>query len=101
MERTGLRGTKEFVEKETAKAGRKHWAGCYSVVLTGAGVVPGAIVGKSDRFAAYPQADPTTPGDLSATMFHALGIDANAHYTDATNRPYRLTTGNPVVKLFE
>jgi hypothetical protein len=81
--------------------GRKHWAGCYSVVLAGAGVVPGAIVGKSDRFAAYPQADPTTPGDLSATMFHALGIDANAHYTDATNRPYRLTTGNPVVKLFE
>ena len=27
-------------------------------------------------------------------------IDANDHYTDATNRPYRLTTGNPVTKLF-
>ena len=80
--------------------GRKHWGGCYSVVLAGAGVVPGAVVGKSDRIAAYPQAEPTTPGDLAATMFHALGIGADAHYTDATNRPYRLTTGNPVTKLF-
>jgi hypothetical protein len=80
--------------------GRKHWGACYSVLLAGAGVTPGAIYGKSDRFAAYPQADPTTPGDLAATMFHALGIPADAHYTDATNRPYRAVTGSPVTKLF-
>jgi hypothetical protein len=80
--------------------GRKHWAACYSVVLAGAGVAPGAVFGASDRHAAYPQAEPTTPGDLAATMFHALGIQADAHYTDATNRPYRATTGNPVTKLF-
>ena len=80
--------------------GRKHWGACYSVVLAGAGVTPGAVYGSSDRHAAYPQADPVTPGDLAATMFHALGIPADAHYTDATNRPYRATTGNPVTALF-
>jgi hypothetical protein len=80
--------------------GRKHWAACYSVLLAGAGVVPGSVYGASDRIAAYPQSDPTTPGDLAATMFHALGIPADAHYTDATDRPYRAVTGNPVTKLF-
>ena len=60
----------------------------------------GALYGKSDRIAAYPQTDPTTPGDLAATMFHALGIPPDAHYTDATDRPYRAVTGTPVTKLF-
>jgi hypothetical protein len=80
--------------------GRKHWAACYSVVLAGAGVTPGAVIGKSDRFAAYPQSDPVTPGDLSATMFHALGIPADTHYEDLTARPQRIATGDPVTKLF-
>jgi hypothetical protein len=80
--------------------GRKHWGGCYSVVLAGAGVTPGAIVGRSDRIAAYPGADPTTPGDLAATLFHSLGVAADTHYDDLTSRPQRVVTGEPVVKLF-
>lgn len=80
--------------------GRKHWGACYSVLLAGAGVAPGSLFGKSDRVAAYPQAEPTTPGDLAATMFHALGIPADAHYTDATDRPYRAVSGTPITKLF-
>ena len=80
--------------------GRKHWGMCYSVVLAGAGVAPGAVVGRSDRFAGYPQSDPTTPGDLSATMFHALGVPPDTHYEDLTNRPQRVVTGEPIFKLF-
>jgi hypothetical protein len=80
--------------------GRKHWAGCYSVLFAGAGVVPGAVLGASDRIGAYPQSEPTAPGDLAATMFHALGVPADAHYTDAADRPYRAVTGRPVTKLF-
>ncbi|MBP3956543.1 DUF1501 domain-containing protein [Gemmata sp. G18] len=91
------------VEKSFAgrgSPGRKHWGACYSVLLAGAGIVPGALYGKSDRIAAYPQAEPTTPGDLAATMFHALGVEPDAHYTDATDRPYRAVTGTPITKLF-
>jgi Protein of unknown function (DUF1501) len=80
--------------------GRKHWGACYSVVLAGAGVTPGAIYGSSDRHGAYPQSDPVTPGDLAATMFHALGISSNDHYTNHNDRPYRATTGNPITRLF-
>ncbi len=80
--------------------GRKHWAACYSVVLAGAGVTPGASYGRSDKQAAHPLADPVTPGDLAATLFHALGIPANTHYEDFTNRPSRIVTGTPVTKLF-
>jgi hypothetical protein len=80
--------------------GRKHWAGCYSVVLAGAGVTPGAVYGRSDRIGAYPAADPVAPGDLAATLFHALGIPADTHYEDLTARPQRVVTGDPVTKLF-
>lgn len=80
--------------------GRKHWARCYSIVLAGAGIRRGAVYGASDRHGAYPQTNPVTPGDLSATMFHALGVSAETHYTDLANRPQRMTTGNPVTALF-
>jgi len=80
--------------------GRKHWAACYSVVLAGAGVTPGASHGRSDTRAAYPLADPVSPGDLSATLFHALGIPSDTHYEDSTTRPTRIVTGTPVTKLF-
>jgi hypothetical protein len=80
--------------------GRKHWGACYSVVLAGAGIAGGGLHGRSDRFAANPQSDPVTPGDLTATLFHALGVDPSGHYTDLTDRPYRIATGEPVLKLF-
>lgn len=80
--------------------GRKHWPRCYSVILAGGGVKAGAVYGSSDRQGAYPQANPTTPGDLAATLFHALGIDCETHYTDLANRPQRMTTGTPVTDLF-
>jgi hypothetical protein len=81
--------------------GRKHWAQCYSVVLAGAGMRRGGVYGASDRHGAYPQCNPVTPGDLAATLFHALGIPADTHFTDLTGRPNRATSGNPVTQLLE
>src|SRR5439155_20410017 len=56
------------------KAGRDHWPHCYTVLLAGGGVRGGAIYGASDRFAAYPARDPTTPEDVAATIQHAFGV---------------------------
>jgi hypothetical protein len=81
--------------------GRKHWAQCYSVVLAGAGIRRGIVHGASDRHGAYPQSSPVTPGDLSATLIHALGIPADTHFIDLTNRPHRVASGDPVAVLFE
>jgi hypothetical protein len=80
--------------------GRKHWAQCYSVVFAGAGIRRGVVHGASDRHGAYPQSSPVTPGDLAATLFHALGIPADTHFTDLTNRPHRVASGDPVTVLF-
>jgi hypothetical protein len=80
--------------------GRKHWAGAYSVLLAGAGVRGGAIIGASDRIAAYPSTNPYTPCDLAATMFASLGIDAASHYHDLADRPYAVSPGRAIGELW-
>jgi hypothetical protein len=77
-------------------AGRDHWPKCYPVVLAGGGVKRGFVFGASDRFGAYPSQDPVRPDDVSATMFHLLGIDPRTEIRDALNRPFPISTGKPI-----
>jgi hypothetical protein len=80
--------------------GRKHWAAVYSLVLAGAGVSRGGVVGASDRGAAYPRTRPIGPWDVTATMFHALGIDPAGHYQDNEARPYTICDGTPIPEIY-
>ncbi|MCI0459607.1 MAG: DUF1501 domain-containing protein [Gemmataceae bacterium] len=75
-------------------AGRDHWPQCYTVLLAGAGVRRGYVHGASDRFGAYPARDPVRPEDLSATLFHLLGIDPHSEVRDPLNRPLPISTGS-------
>jgi len=81
-------------------AGRDHWPECSSVLLAGGGVIGGAIHGSSDRLGAYPATNPTTPGDLAATIFARFGIDPATEIHDQANRPFLLATGTPLRTLF-
>ena len=81
-------------------AGRDHWPECSSVVLIGGGITGGAVHGSSDRMGAYPATNPTTPGDLAATIFARFGIDPATEIHDQTQRPYLLATGKPLQHLF-
>jgi hypothetical protein len=83
-----------------ATPGRKHWAATYSIVLAGAGVVPGAIIGRSDRHAGYPVSKKFGPWDVTATIAHALGIDSSSHFQDLTGRPYAISSGQPITELY-
>ena len=83
-----------------ASAGRKHWAAAYSIVLAGAGVRGGSIIGATDRHAAFPISTKYGPWDVIATIFHALGIDPASHFQDSANRPYPLTSGQPIAALY-
>jgi hypothetical protein len=83
-----------------ASPGRKHWAGTYSIVLAGAGVARGAVLGASDRIAAYPLADRVAPWDVAATIFAALGVDPATEYLDPLGRPFPLTIGTPIARLY-
>ena len=80
--------------------GRKHWARVYSIVMAGAGVTPGAVLGASDRWGGEPHGDALGPWDVAATMFSALGIDPAGHFEDPLSRPYPITVGQPVGALY-
>src|SRR5205814_4199007 len=54
--------------------GRDHWANVFTSVLAGGGVRGGVVYGSSDRFAAYPAANPTSPADLAATIYSRFGV---------------------------
>jgi hypothetical protein len=68
-------------------AGRDHWTETYSIVMAGAGVPGGQIVGKSDADGGYAIEDPHTPEEYGVTIYEKLGIDRDLPLFDATNRP--------------
>ena len=80
--------------------GRKHWASVYSIVMAGAGVQRGTTYGASDRFAGYVEENAVTPGDLTATLFSALGVDPTGHYRDHSDQPVPIATGRPITGLY-
>jgi uncharacterized protein (DUF1501 family) len=84
----------------TDATGRDHWPQCYSILLAGGGTRGGAVVGRSDRHAAYPAERPVAPQDVLASLYDALGIDGTVELTDRLGRPSPLTRGEVVRELF-
>lgn len=80
-------------EISTNNAGREHWPFCYSGLLAGGGIQPGAVYGASDKHAAYPIANPVSPQDFATTILYALGIPTESVLVDQENRPHRITSG--------
>jgi Protein of unknown function (DUF1501) len=79
------------------QGGRDHWGHVFSMALAGAGIRGGQVIGASDKNGAYPVTDPIRGGDITATIFHLLGIDPNGMFRDKTNRPHPLTKGEPIL----
>ena len=82
-----------------AHGGRDHWGHVFSFALAGAGISGGQAFGSSDRQGAYPRDGRLEPQDLTATIFHLLGIHHNATFTDMTGRPFPVSKGEPVYTL--
>ena len=90
-------GRTPIINKE---AGRDHWPQCYSMVLAGGGIRGGQVVGESDKTGSRPLNRPVSPSDIHATVFDALGYDAqhiNYHMTDG--RPMPVCDGTPIHEL--
>jgi uncharacterized protein (DUF1501 family) len=81
------------------EGGRDHWPACFTVVLAGGGVRGGQVYGSSDKIAAYPMSNAVTPQDLTATLYHCLGVDPHAVIYDQQSRPYALVDGTPVTAV--
>jgi hypothetical protein len=80
-------------------AGRDHWPQCYPAILAGGGVKRGFVYGSSDKNGAFPAENPLRPEDISATMFHLLGIDPRTEVRDPLDRPLPLSPGTPITAI--
>jgi hypothetical protein len=90
----------QFTGNGVNKTGRDHWAACYSILVAGGKAGGGRVLGKSDRIAAYPAADPYPPEDVQATVLHALGVRPSSTVRDGFGRDVPLSTGKVRKALF-
>lgn len=88
---TGEFGRTPRVNKD---AGRDHWGPSTAIAVAGGGVRGGTVVGASNERAEKPATTPYGPEDLSATIFHALGIDPKTKFHTAEGRPIPIVPGN-------
>jgi uncharacterized protein (DUF1501 family) len=90
----------QFTGNGVDASGRDHWAQCYSLVVAGGPAGGGRVLGRSDRFAAYPADDPYSPQDLTASILHGLGVDPHELVRDAFGRQVPLSAGRVRTSLF-
>ncbi len=57
--------------------GRDHWINSMFALFAGGGIRGGQVYGATDKVAGYPIEKPVWPGDIAATIYHALGIRRN------------------------
>jgi uncharacterized protein (DUF1501 family) len=82
--------------------GRDHWAASWSVMLGGGGLKNGQAIGATDKDGVQ-IADGSKaylPGDIWATVAHAMGIPVNTVHTSKRGRPMKLANGGtPIQEL--
>jgi hypothetical protein len=83
------------------EGGRDHWGAAGSLFFAGGGVRGGQVIGATDRQAANPVTAPWGPGDVAASIYHALGIDPETTIYDRLRRPYPvLPAGRVIAGMF-
>jgi hypothetical protein len=100
LEKTLVLVTGEFgrTPRINNKAGRDHWGPAFTVALGGGGIQGGRVVGKSDARAEKPASTPFGPEDLSATVFHLLGIDPKEEFYTPEGRPVAIVNNGRVMQ---
>jgi len=79
-------------------AGRDHWPGAMSVLMAGAGVPRGHIVGATDPKGYYASDNVYKPEDFAASLYTKLGIDPNQVLHTTTGRPIPLVNQGRLMK---
>jgi hypothetical protein len=79
--------------------GRDHWGHVFSFVMAGAGVSGGQVYGSSEKTGGFPLSNRVQPQELTASIFHLLGIGHDSTFRDRTGRPLAVSKGEPLWKL--
>ncbi len=75
-------------------AGRDHWPRVGGALLAGGGLRTGQVIGATDRLGGEIADRPVHFGEVFATLYHQLGINANeVTIEDLSGRPHFLVDG--------
>ncbi len=88
--------------KISAQVGRDHWPQVNCALLAGGGMKLGQVIGSTDRIGGEAATRPVTFGELYATLYKNLGIDASrATVADLEGRPQYLVEegAKPIAEL--
>lgn len=80
--------------------GRDHWPYCYTAMIAGAGIKRGYVHGESDATASAPKSNPVHPGELLATIYHAVGLNPKRTVYNHLNQPREMVKADAVSALF-
>ena len=76
--------------KINPNAGRDHHGRANSVLLFGAGIPGGLVLGRTDAQRRLARRAPGHPADLASVLYHKLGIDPDTKYDAPDGRPIRI-----------
>ena len=79
-------------------AGRDHWSFAMSVLMAGAGIPGGQIVGATDVKGYYANENIYAPQDFAASLYTKMGIDPTTVLHDTNNRPVQLVSNGRLIK---
>jgi hypothetical protein len=79
--------------KINSASGRDHWASAGFVIMAGAGIPGGAVLGRTDEEGGRPTHNEYYTEDVAATIYHKLGIPLDLIEYTADARPIRLNEG--------
>lgn len=86
--------------KINSKGGRDHYSRAGCALMAGGGVQGGTVIGATDRDGTAPITRPITPSDFSASIYHALGMNAEETYFPRLPRPTKISEGDVIAGLF-
>ena len=87
--------------KVNKDGGRDHWPGAMSVLMAGAGIPGGQIVGATDPKGYYASENIHSPEDFAVSLYTKMGIDPHQVLHTNTGRPVQLVNGGrPIRELF-
>jgi hypothetical protein len=84
--------------KVNKDGGRDHWPNAMSVLMAGAGIPGGQIVGATDPKGYYAAENIYSPEDFAVSLYTKLGIDAHQMLVSNTGRPTHLVNGGKIIK---
>jgi uncharacterized protein (DUF1501 family) len=80
--------------KINSAAGRDHWGSAGTVIMAGAGVPGGSVLGATDDEAAQIIRNPYLTEDVAATLYTKIGVRPDQMLQSSDGRPVRLNEGH-------